>query len=356
MGGAIFVMQGGSLTIGGTLTINGNTVTAGVAGGGGTTAGSAFGSGLFMQGSGTITFQPGAGQVQTIANTIADEAGVVAGAYSPPAGFGTPGSWSLTKDGGGTLILSGANTYSGGTNFNAGIVSVSADNNLGANTGALTFNGGTLQFGASFNLATTRTITLNAGGGTIDTNGFDTTISQGIGGAGGLTKTGAGTLMLSGSSTYSGATAVNAGTLQAGAANTFAPNSAFTVASGATLNLAEPQSDHRLARRRGQRDAGLSHAHHRQRQHQHHVLRRDLRHRRADQDRQRRANAIGQQHVFWRYHDQRRHAGRVSGQQSRQQLGRPRLRRRHLAVLVGLHQQSRGHAELGRRHIRYQRQ
>jgi hypothetical protein len=42
-------------------------------------SGQAFGSGLFMQGSGTITFQPGAGQTQTISDTIADEAGVVAG-------------------------------------------------------------------------------------------------------------------------------------------------------------------------------------------------------------------------------------------------------------------------------------
>ena len=45
-------------------------------------------------------------------------------------------------------------------------------------------------------------------------------------------------MTLSGASTYSGGTAVNAGTLRAGATNVFAPGSAFTVASGATLNLA----------------------------------------------------------------------------------------------------------------------
>ena len=43
---------------------------------------------------------------------------------------------------------------------------------------------------------------------------------------------------LSGTSSYLGATAVNAGTLQAGAANAFASLSAFTVAGGATLDLA----------------------------------------------------------------------------------------------------------------------
>ena len=40
------------------------------------------------------------------------------------------------------------------------------------------FGGGTLQFGASFNLAGTRAITLNAGGGTIDTGSFATTIRR----------------------------------------------------------------------------------------------------------------------------------------------------------------------------------
>ena len=43
--------------------------------------------------------------------------------------------------------------------------------------------------------------------------------------------------MLSGAGTYTGATAVNVGTLQAGAVNAFSPFSAFTIASGATLDL-----------------------------------------------------------------------------------------------------------------------
>lgn len=90
---------------------------------------------------------------------------------------------------------------------------MSADNNLGAASGGLAFNGGTLQFGSAFNFANTRTITLNGGGGTLDTNGFNTIVSQGITGAGGLTKTGAGTLTLSGSDSYSGGTVLNAGIL-----------------------------------------------------------------------------------------------------------------------------------------------
>jgi autotransporter-associated beta strand protein len=59
-----------------------------------------------------------------------------------------------------------------------------------------------------------------------------------ISGTGAFQQNGAGTTILTAANTYTGATTVNAGTLQAGAVNTFAPGSAFTVASGATLNLA----------------------------------------------------------------------------------------------------------------------
>ena len=115
-------------------------------------------------------------------------------------------------------------------------LAVTADANLGAAAGGLAFGGGTLQFLSGF--TTNRTVTLNAGGGTFDTNGNNATLAGAIGGAGGLTKVGAGTMTLSGASTYLGGTTVNAGTLQAGATNVFAPVSAFTIANGATLNLA----------------------------------------------------------------------------------------------------------------------
>ena len=98
------------------------------------------------------------------------------------------------------------------------------------------FTGGIMQF-AGANITSALPISLQAAGGTFDTNGNNATLSGAISGPGSLTKIGAGTLMLSGAGTYTGATAVNVGTLQAGAVNAFSPFSAFTIASGATLDL-----------------------------------------------------------------------------------------------------------------------
>ena len=146
------------------------------------------------------------------------------------------GLGGLTKTGAGTMTLSGVNSYQGGTTINGGTVAVATDANLGAAAGGLAFGGGTLQFLTGF--TTNRTVTLNAGGGTFDTNGNNATLAGAIGGAGGLTKVGVGTMTLSGAGTYLGGTTVNAGTLQAGGTNAFSPFSAFSVASGATLDLA----------------------------------------------------------------------------------------------------------------------
>ena len=101
----------------------------------------------------------------------------------------------------------------------------------------LSFNGGTLQLLGPGLFISGRAITLNAGGGTIDTNGNGGVLTGPIGGVGGLTKTGIGDLAIVGPSTYSGPTSVLLGTLGAGAINAFSPTSAFTVASGGALNL-----------------------------------------------------------------------------------------------------------------------
>ncbi len=149
----------------------------------------------------------------------------------------------LTKLGTGTLILSGVNTYSGGTSINDGVLSISADSGLGiapptATPAHLTFNGGTLATTDSFTLDANRGVSLGASGGTFDV-ADTTTLSYGgiMADSGSLTKTGTGTLALSGASSYTGATNVNAGTLA------ISNNMALgTVAGGVTVaNLATLQ-------------------------------------------------------------------------------------------------------------------
>ena len=146
------------------------------------------------------------------------------------------GGAMLVKDDLGTLVLTGANLYSGGTTVHAGTLQVANDTNLGAASGNLSIDDATLHTTGSFQ--SDRVIGLG-GAATIDTDdGTTLTLTSGIGGSGSLTKSGTGTLTLGGTSSYAGDTLVAAGTLAAGADNAFNPTSAFTVQSGATLDLA----------------------------------------------------------------------------------------------------------------------
>lgn len=131
------------------------------------------------------------------------------------------GAVGLTKSGGGQLILSGTNTYTGATYLNGGVTSISNNANLGsASTGAAVYmNGGTLAATASMALdnggANARGIVLGGNGGTLDVaTGQTLTVSGVLSGDGPLAKTGAGSLVLSGSSTQTGATTVSAGLVQ----------------------------------------------------------------------------------------------------------------------------------------------
>lgn len=133
---------------------------------------------------------------------------------------GTGGS--LIKTGAGTLTLAGVNSYTGGTGLAGGILSISSDANLGAASGGLTFDGGTLRNSAAFD--TSRDIML-AGAGRLITDadlGIDGTFS----GAGTLLKTGGGTLTLNGVSGNMGQTIIKEGALIIGS-DTGHANAAF---------------------------------------------------------------------------------------------------------------------------------
>jgi autotransporter-associated beta strand protein len=108
----------------------------------------------------------------------------------------------LTKTGGGSLTLSGTSFYAT-TLINGGAIVASADANLGAapasfTAGNIILDGGTLKFGANFDINNNRGINIGTGGGTIDTQGFSNPTGYnastgGFRGAGDITKLGSGT-------------------------------------------------------------------------------------------------------------------------------------------------------------------
>jgi fibronectin-binding autotransporter adhesin len=211
------VTSGSTLTLDGTRYINSLTIS--------TTNGftiSAGTGGTLNLKSGYILRQDGGGTeaVHTIA------AGIVLG--DPSGAVGYTGTWniggsnslditgnvtevggsrSVNKTGAGTVILTGTNSFSGGLTLTAGVVSVSSNSNLGAASGVLTFNGGTLQ--VTQDITAARAIAMT-GAGTFDIAIGKTMQDSGvISGNGTLTLTSFGTLILSGSgSNGTGATSV----------------------------------------------------------------------------------------------------------------------------------------------------
>jgi outer membrane autotransporter protein len=125
------------------------------------------------------------------------------------------GDGGLVKAGQGTLILTAANTYTGGTVISGGTLQIGNGGTTGSITGNVVDNG-TLAFDRADNVV------------------FAGTIS----GTGAVQQDTAASLTLMAPSVYSGATMVTIGTLRAGAANVLSPNSAVTVAPGGTLDLA----------------------------------------------------------------------------------------------------------------------
>ncbi|HYD04777.1 MAG TPA: autotransporter domain-containing protein, partial [Reyranella sp.] len=137
---------------------------------------------------------------------------------------------------GGVLTLTGNNTYDDGTIIEGGLVAITSDASLGAPTGELVIGGGILQFLGGFDLAPTREIVAALNGATFNTNGFDSTISQGISGIGGLIKDGGGTLTLLGTNTYTGGTTVNGGVLRIGTGGSLPTTGSITI-NGGKLHL-----------------------------------------------------------------------------------------------------------------------
>lgn len=103
------------------------------------------------------------------------------------------GNTSLAKTGAGTLSLTTANTYTGGTTVDTGTLVINNDNNLGVSTTNITLtNGATLRTAAP--ITSNRTLVVGAGGATLDTAGSDVSFAMLSSTGGALTKINGGNL------------------------------------------------------------------------------------------------------------------------------------------------------------------
>lgn len=153
---------------------------------------------------------------------------------------------ALVKTGAGTLTLNGANTYTGGTTVNAGMLTMGSASALGSTSGQLTVNtSGTLDMGSqnltvgnltgtggviSGTAVGTRTLTIGQGNGT--GGNFQGAINNGTGGTTALTKTGNGTITLSGGNGYTGGTIVSGGKLTISSTGTINSTSGISIGAG----------------------------------------------------------------------------------------------------------------------------
>lgn len=132
------------------------------------------------------------------------------------------GSGSLVKSGAGTLHLTGANTYAGGTTVTAGNLQIDSDANLGGLGTSLILNGGNVTSDANTSFARNITLAGNAGINGYSVNGL--IWSGNISGLGQLAING--NVQLTGNNDYTGGTRLVSGILRVasddklGAANT----------------------------------------------------------------------------------------------------------------------------------------
>jgi fibronectin-binding autotransporter adhesin len=132
------------------------------------------------------------------------------------------GAASLTKEGTGTIILSGANSYTGTTTITTGILQLGA----GGATGTIS---------SSSNIVNNGVLTINRTGTLAQ--GTDFGSSTPISGSGSLVQAGTGTTILTADNTYLGNTTISAGGLQLGNGGTTGSvgPAPISVAAGASL-------------------------------------------------------------------------------------------------------------------------
>lgn len=100
------------------------------------------------------------------------------------------GAGALVRRDAGTLVLSGDNRYSGGTQLFEGVLEVAADGALGAASGSVAFRGGTLRVGDGF--GTTRGFEIGSEGGRFDTGTGSARYAGALSGSGAFHRVGSG--------------------------------------------------------------------------------------------------------------------------------------------------------------------
>ncbi|NGM21242.1 hypothetical protein G3576_14550 [Roseomonas stagni] len=295
LGGAIFVRDGGSLTITGNTTLGSNTVLAGGSLNGGA-VGSTAGSDIFAMRGATLTFAAGAGNTITVNGGIADDS-----AASISFGSVATGQGASVTIASGLVIFNGTNTYTGETRITGGAlravdgVGLHTASNLNLAGGVLessgtfsrfigsqpgrvqwtgsggfaggggdltvSLNGGAgLTWGSTGFVANTDSLVLGSstatgnvtfanaldlGGGTrtirVEENSGNEAVLAGVLSNGGLTVTanrGSARLVMTAANDYAGATTIQSGTLALRGSGSIATSSGVTVDSGASFDIA----------------------------------------------------------------------------------------------------------------------
>jgi outer membrane autotransporter protein len=206
IGNGTTILGGNNTYLGGTAINGGTLQVAGDANLGSTSGALSFNGGTLQTtadfaSSRAVTLNANGGTFQTTGNlTLSSAIG---------------GTGALTKTDVGTLLLTGNNTYTGGTTISAGTLQLGNGGTSGAIAGDVS-NNGTLAFDRS------------------DTVMFGSLIS----GTGAVNQIGTGATILAANNTYTGATAVTAGTLAVGDAShpqATIGSGNVSVASGAAL-------------------------------------------------------------------------------------------------------------------------
>ncbi len=210
-------------------------------------SGSALSSGTLTMNGGTLEFTTST--PLTVANAISIPLAMTAdisvdGATHTLSGI-ISGSGGLAKSGPTELILSGNNTYTGGTSVTAGTLTLGITNGVPASTSLALAPSTTFKL-STFNEnlgALTGTGTVDLGTGTLTAGGsLSSTFAGNITGLGNFSKTGTGTLTLSGKLLHSGQTSANGGTLVVSNANSLSSSSDLGVGIQGTLDLRASQS------------------------------------------------------------------------------------------------------------------